>query len=93
MITLLLSAALSSAALSSAPPVDAPHFARPNCGFEQVLPVKQRSPQVPRIQSLGELPKAHQELAVLRFGADGCSKPVIVRRDVQGDGRFPAPRR
>jgi hypothetical protein len=87
MVPLLLSAVVASAA-----PVDAPLAARPNCGFWRVQPVARLAP-APRVQSLGDLPRANHELAVLRFGPDGCSKPVIVRRDVQFDGRFPAPRR
>ncbi|WP_395674139.1 hypothetical protein [Phenylobacterium sp.] len=86
MVPLLLSAALSAV------PVDAPLVARPDCGRWAAQPVARRAPQ-PRIQSLGDLPRANHELAVLRLGPDGCSTPVIVRRDVQFDGRFPAPRR
>jgi hypothetical protein len=35
---------------------------------------------------LGDLPKAHLEIAINRMVA-GCSAPVIVRYDVEGDGR------
>lgn len=38
-------------------------------------------------QTLKSLPPANMELAVERRVA-GCADPVIVREDVQGDGRF-----
>ena len=39
-----------------------------------------------RFRRLGELPKAHLEIAVNRT-VGGCAAPVIVRYDVEGDGR------
>lgn len=97
MLALLLAAQV----VATAPPADRPvqlgsrMILREavNCGLWAAQPVNRRAPQPPRIQSLGELPPAHMELTVLRLDENGCSKPVIVRRDVQGDGRFPAPRR
>lgn len=96
MIALLL-----AAQVVAAPPADRPvqlgarmvMREAVNCGLWDAQPVNRRAPQPPRIQSLGELPPAHMELTVLRLDENGCSKPVIVRRNVQGDGRFPAPRR
>jgi hypothetical protein len=40
----------------------------------------------PKLRRLGDLPKAHLEIAVNRT-VGGCPAPVIVRYDVQGDGR------
>lgn len=36
---------------------------------------------------LGDLPKAHKEIAVERT-VDGCPAPLIVSYDVEGDGHF-----
>jgi hypothetical protein len=95
MIALLLAAQLTGApplAPQTVVDVRSPLFERGRCGLWDAQPIKRRNAQ-PRIQSLGELPRANHELAVMRLGPDGCSKPVVVRRNVQGDGRFPAPRR
>lgn len=94
-------ALILAAQVAAAPPVDRPvrlgsrmiMREAVNCGLWDAQPVNRRAPQPPRIQSLGELPPAHMELTVLRLDENGCSKPLIVRRNVQGDGRFPAPRR
>ncbi|MDB5475314.1 MAG: hypothetical protein JWP49_825 [Phenylobacterium sp.] len=40
----------------------------------------------PKLRRLGDLPKAHLEIAINRT-VGGCPAPVIVRYDVQGDGR------
>jgi hypothetical protein len=40
----------------------------------------------PKLRRLGDLPKAHLEIAVNRT-VGGCAAPVIVRYDVEGDGR------
>jgi hypothetical protein len=40
----------------------------------------------PKLRRLGDLPKAHLEIAINR-SVGGCPAPVIVRYDVQGDGR------
>jgi hypothetical protein len=39
-----------------------------------------------KIRKLGDLPKAHHEIAINRT-VMGCMAPVIVRYDVEGDGR------
>ena len=61
------------------------------CGLMEAQPVR-KSDSRARATPLDELPAAHQELAVLRIGPDGCSKAVIVRENVNGDGRFAKPR-
>jgi hypothetical protein len=67
-------------------------LARPDaCGYFLTRPVARRAPGG-RAQTLGELPPANLELTVLRFDEKGCSKPVIVRQNVSGDGRFAKPR-
>jgi hypothetical protein len=43
-----------------------------------------------RLRKLGDLPKAHHEIAVHRT-VMGCVAPLIVRNDVERDGRFAAP--
>jgi hypothetical protein len=95
MIAPLLAAALSAASPAQAPAPDTfgVLLQQRSCGFWRAEPVQRRAPTAPRVQSLGEQPPADMELTVLRFGADGCSRAVVVRRDVQCDGRFPAPRR
>lgn len=40
-----------------------------------------------RFRRLGDLPKAHKEIAVLR-SVGGCAVPVGIRYNVEGDGRF-----
>lgn len=99
MLTLLATLALSTAAPAA---VDAAEPARVpplivgrapgprTCGYWQARPVERRAPEG-RVRLLGELPRANHELMVLRTDADGCSVPVIVRRQVQYDGRFPKP--
>jgi len=44
----------------------------------------------PGIHTLADLPPAHMEIAVER-SIGGCPAPIIVRYDVQGDGRAPPP--
>jgi hypothetical protein len=43
-----------------------------------------------RLRKLGDLPKAHHEIAIHRT-VMGCVAPLIVRNDVERDGRFAAP--
>lgn len=63
-----------------------------DCGLWQAEPVRRDAPAAD-LRRLGDLPPANQELTVLRLDQDGCSVPVVVRRDVSGDGRFAAPGR
>ncbi|HEV2532708.1 hypothetical protein [Phenylobacterium sp.] len=42
-----------------------------------------------KIERLGDLPKAHWEIAINRT-VSGCAAPLIVSYEVQGDGRFAA---
>ncbi len=42
-------------------------------------------------QTLGSLPPARMEVTVLRSVA-GCTLPVVMREDVQADGRLARPR-
>ncbi|MEO8114283.1 MAG: hypothetical protein ABI655_07885 [Phenylobacterium sp.] len=39
-----------------------------------------------RFRRLGDLPRANLEIAVVR-SVGGCAVPVVIRYDVQGDGR------
>ena len=90
MIALLAAAAI--AAPPSAPPLrlslDQPIIRREMaCGLWHGTPVDHPGTK-PQAKRLGDLPKAHLEIAVLKLDANGCQQPVIVRYDVQGDGRF-----
>lgn len=62
------------------------------CGLWDADPVRRSAPMAGP-QSLGDLPPANLELTVLRLDEDGCSVPVIVRRNISGDGRFATPGR
>ena len=44
---------------------------------------KVKAGQTPRFSRLGELPDAHQEIAINRM-VDGCPAPIVVRQDVSG---------
>lgn len=88
-------AILAAAAVVAATPLPGQKFtvgASPKaCGYWQLTPTQNRAPDG-RSQQLGDLPKANHELAVLQLDASGCSKAVIVREKVNGDGRFANPR-
>jgi hypothetical protein len=43
-----------------------------------------------RIKPLGELPKANEEIAILRM-VEGCDVPVVVSYSVEGAGHFAPP--
>lgn len=62
------------------------------CGLWNADPVRRDAPTA-GLQTLAEMPPANLELTVLRLDKDGCSVPVIVRRNISGDGRFAAPGR
>lgn len=42
------------------------------------------------VKRLDTLPKANHEIAVLRT-VGGCSQPMVVGYEIEGDGRFAAP--
>ena len=42
-------------------------------------------------QTLGSMPPANLELAVIR-SVNGCAVSTVVRENIQGDGRFAKPR-
>lgn len=63
-----------------------------DCGLWAADPVRRDAP-TGTLRKLSELPPANLELALLRLDQAGCSVPVIVRRNVSGDGRFAAPGR
>ncbi|WP_309087849.1 hypothetical protein [Phenylobacterium sp.] len=92
MLALLAAAAV--AASSSTPAVTVLRDARApeRCGYWLAEPVARRAPDAPAAQKLGELPRPNLELTVLRADENGCSKAVIVRENVSGDGRFAKPR-
>jgi hypothetical protein len=52
----------------------------------QGVTVAAGAPFRPDIYRLGQLPKAHLEIAVER-SIGGCPAPIIVRYDVEGDGK------
>lgn len=88
--------ALIAAAAIAAPPAAQPQRLIDNraivmreraCGLWHGTPVDHPGPK-PQVKRLGDLPRAHLEIAVLRLDANGCQQPVIVRYDVEGDGRF-----
>jgi hypothetical protein len=89
MIALVLAAAASVQGPSAAPPLlDAPIAMRARaCGLWRADPVRRTAP-APKARRLIDLPRANLEIPVLRLGPDGCSKPVVVRYSVEGDGRF-----
>lgn len=62
------------------------------CGLQHARPIHSDAPRG-RFQSLGELPRANFELTLLRLDENGCSVAVGLRRNVEGDGHFPRPRR
>jgi hypothetical protein len=95
MIALLLAAAMQ---MQPAPPASAvtaqavlgdrsPLLRGRACGVWDAKPVNRKAP-APKLSKLGDLPPANLEIAVLRLAPNGCSVPVIVRYDAQGDGRF-----
>src|SRR4051812_25108723 len=75
MIALLLAAQV--AALEPAAPPRASQSGA--CGYSPVQKVADRDAAVAR--KLGDLPKAHHEIAVMRTEG-GCPRPVIVRYNV-----------
>ena len=67
---------------------DAPIVMRERaCGLWHSTPIDHKGP-IPQARKLGDLPTANLEVAVPRLDANGCQKPVVVRYDVRGDGRF-----
>ena len=42
-----------------------------------------------KFSRLGDLPRANKEVAVMR-SVSGCTVPVAIRYEVEGDGRFAA---
>ena len=91
MLELLAAAAI--AAQSAPAPQDfsqAPLVVRErkSCGLWHSIPTAQPSNAPAELKKLKDLPPANHEIAVLRLDPNGCPTPVIVRYDVQGDGRF-----
>ncbi len=95
MIALLAAASVTTAVVPPTPQAavtfDMPvAIAGRACGMWDATPVRRTVP-TPALKRLSELPPANLELAVLRLDSDGCSKPVIVRYNAEGDGRFAKP--
>lgn len=84
----ILAAATSLAATPQESPRTVVYSAPPSraCGFWRLEPTEATARL--RAQRLGELPRANHELTVLRTDENGCSKAVVVRENVNGDGRF-----
>ncbi|MFN3512886.1 MAG: hypothetical protein ACK41C_07575 [Phenylobacterium sp.] len=81
--SLLASAAVTAAPARIVPPDLCP---RPTAFHARLLRPEDRRGDA-GAQTLQSLPPAHMELAVHREVA-GCTVPVVVRENVQGDGRF-----
>lgn len=92
MIALLLAAQVSAA---SAAPSPSASLARSDILRNAFAPVAAACSSgvtaaagagVARVWKLGDLPKAHEEIAVYRT-VGGCPAPLIVRDDVERDAR------
>jgi hypothetical protein len=85
----ILAAAASLAATQQEAPKVVIYSAPPgrSCGYWKARPVREGLIK-PKVDHLGDLPPAHHELTVLRTDENGCSKAVVVRENVNGDGRF-----
>jgi hypothetical protein len=98
MIAAVLALSISTAAAAASSPLDRPLVQRNGLSFaptacragvttaadESLLRPQDRAEL--RLRNLGDLPKAHHEIAVNRT-VMGCAAPLIVRYDVEGDGR------
>jgi len=92
MIALLVSAAAFISPLNSHQVALAPNAAcKPIGALQTSAPVSPallyRHGDPGAVRRLDTLPKANHEKAVLRT-VDGCSAPMVVGFEVQGDGRF-----
>jgi hypothetical protein len=88
MIALLLAATASATVW--APPVETPAIRQGElreipaaCREGRVMAVRDGSV---RVKKLGDLPRAHLMLPVVR-SVDGCAVPTVVRYNYEGDGR------
>jgi hypothetical protein len=102
MIAVVLALSVSTVSAAALSPLDGPlvqskrlSFAPTACragvitaADESLLRPQDRAAL--RFRKLGDLPKAHHEIAVHRT-VMGCAAPLIVRYDVERDGRFVAP--
>jgi hypothetical protein len=99
MIALLLAAQIAAAPPPAAPREWVPGLkshrieltAIPAACRQGVTQVSGPSDFRPGIHTLADLPPAHLEIAVER-SIGGCPAPIIVRYDVQGDGRAAPPK-
>lgn len=92
----MLAILAAAAAVSSAPsdPQRVVIYSAPpgrSCGYWKAQPTVDGVIK-PKVQQLGDLPPPNLELMVLRTDENGCSKAVVVREKVSGDGRFAKPR-
>jgi hypothetical protein len=98
MLALLMATHLAAAATPPAIAIDKPLISRNGLNFVPSAcragvtvaanpSVALRDQKTPGVQRLGDLPKAHLEIAVNRT-VSGCAAPLIVRYAVEGDGRF-----
>ena len=101
MLALLLASQIATAGLSPPAPafaIDKPLISRNGLKFIPSVcragvtvaadpSVALRGQTTPGVQRLGDLPKAHLEIAVNRT-VSGCAAPLIVRYAVEGDGHF-----
>lgn len=92
MIALLLAAQVSAASAAPSPSIT---LARPDILRNTFAPVPAAcragvtavaGAGVARVWKLGDLPKAHEEIAIYRT-VGGCPAPLIVRYDVERDAR------
>jgi hypothetical protein len=87
MLALVLVAAVASADPDAPIRLNALHdVAPPPAACRLGRLVTRATPGEARALRLGDLPKARHEIAVDRR-VNGCQVPVVVRYDVEGDGR------
>ena len=80
MIVLVALSAFATPAMPPQPAVQSLQAAPAACRTDLD---KVKAGQSLRFSRLGDLPDAHQEIAVNRM-LDGCPAPVVVRQDVSG---------
>jgi hypothetical protein len=85
MLAILLAAGLSSAAPAAWLRPDPLKPITREC--RQGVLQYAAEPAKVRLRKLGDLPRAHLMLPVVRT-VDGCAAPTVVRYNVEGDGRF-----
>jgi len=88
MLALLLASTMAAAPTGAVHPFtpDGTLLKAPPACLRHVTELTKAPPNSRLFHNLGDLPKAHEEIAVER-SIGGCPAPLIVRYDVEGDGR------